>query len=411
MTSDVLALPAPTRLIAVPGFARLFVSGWLSHMTRWGGLFLGSLVVTQLTDSPVLNQLVGACVFAPMLLGGLVAGALSDRVDRRRLVLATQAASIPVAVAMAVVAQLGLVQVWMVLVFTLAIGFGGVVNMTGLRPLMYEVAGPTFAARALALDSAGVASASMAGALAGGALVDAVGTGAAFGLLALLLCASTTLLRSVPSTVVPPVPAAAAGPGPRFDEQLQASLGLLRRSPRLASVLGVTIVMNLFHFSFLPLVPVMAEQFAASPLLAGVLGSAAGCGQLVGGMVLATRRSTSHGHAYVGGSAIALGGLCLFATAPVLGLACAALLLAGMGQAGFATMQSLLAIESATAAERGAALGLLSTAIGALPLGMVGIGVVAELLGPRATMLASSLTGLALLALCVRRLPHLLMRV
>lgn len=407
MTSDVVALPAPARLLAVPGFARLFVSGWLSHMTRWGGLFLGSLVVTDLTDSPVLNQLVGACVFAPMLLGGLVAGALSDRFDRRRLVLATQAVSIPVAVAMAVVAQAGLVQVWMVFAFTLAIGFGGVVNMTALRPLMYEVAGPTFATRALALDSAGVASSSVAGALAGGAVVDAVGTGAAFALLALLLCASTTLLRGMPSTPAP----GSTGSATRLDEQLQASLGLLHRSPRLASVLGVTIVMNLFHFSFLPLVPVMAEQFAASPLLAGVLGSAAGCGQLVGGMVLATRPSTSHGHAYVGGSAIALGGLCLFATAPVLGLACAALLFAGMGQAGFATMQSLLAIESATVAERGAALGLLSTAIGALPLGMVGIGVVAELLGPRATMLASSVVGLVLLGLCVRRLPHLLMRV
>jgi hypothetical protein len=69
--------------------------------------------------------------------------------------LATQAASIPVAVTMAVVAQLGLLQVWMVFGFTLAIGFGGVVNMTALRPLMYEVAGPTFAPRALALDAVG----------------------------------------------------------------------------------------------------------------------------------------------------------------------------------------------------------------------------------------------------------------
>lgn len=386
------------------GFVPLFVSGWLWHTTRWGSLFLGSYVVSEMTDTPVLNQLVGACVFAPMLLGGLVAGALSDRFDRRRLVIATQLAFIPIGVAMTAVVVLGWLQVWMMFPFTLAIGLGGVVNMTSLRPLMYDVAGPERAPRALALDSAGVASSSVAGALMGGAVVDTVGIGAAFALLAGLVCASTLLLWSVGSDIGPSssAPAAAATPW-RFDDQVQASLGLLRRSPRLVSLLGVTIVVNLFYFSFLPLIPVVAEDLAASALLAGVMGAAAGCGQLLGGLALAWHDSDRHGHVYVGGSAIALAGLCLFALAPMVGAACVALFFAGTGQAGFATMQSLLAIESATESERGAALGLLSTAIGALPVGMVMVGLVSQLVGPRTTLLASAVAGMTALGFCVQR--------
>lgn len=382
----------------------LFVSGWLWHTTRWGSLFLGSYVVSEMTDTPVLNQLVGACVFAPMLLGGLVAGALSDHFDRRRLVMVTQLAFVPIGVAMTAVVVLGWLEVWMIFPFTLAIGLGGVVNMTSLRPLMYDVAGPERAPRALALDSAGVASSSVAGALMGGAVVDTVGIGAAFALLAGLMGASTLLLWSVGPDVGSPTRGAGVAAAPwRFDDQVRASLGLLRRSPRLVSLLGITIVVNLFYFSFLPLIPVVAEDLAASALLAGVMGAAAGCGQLLGGLALAWHDSDRHGHVYVGGSAIALAGLCLFALAPVVGAACVALFFAGTGQAGFATMQSLLAIESATESERGAALGLLSTAIGALPVGMVMVGLAAQLVGPRTTLLASAVAGMTALGFCVQR--------
>jgi hypothetical protein len=73
-------------------------------------------------------------------------------------------------------------------------------------------------------------------------------------------------------------------------------------------------------------------------------------------------------------------------------------------------MQSLLAIETAGPARRGAALGLLGTAIGALPLGMVLVGGLAEAVGPRAALAASSVTGLAALGLWLRRRPEVLAR-
>jgi predicted MFS family arabinose efflux permease len=160
----------------------------------------------------------------------------------------------------------------------------------------------------------------------------------------------------------------------------------------------VTVVVNLFHFSFLPLIPVVAKGFGASALMTGVLGSAQGCGQLVGCLMLAARPVERHGRVFVGGSVVALVGMLLFGLAPVVVAAGLALLLAGFGSSGFAAMQSLIAIESVTETERGAALGLVSTAIGALPIGMLLLGGVSQVLGPRPTLVASAVAGLGSLA-------------
>jgi MFS family permease len=416
----------------VPGFRTLFVSSWLWHTTRWGGLFTCGYLVTKLSDAPFLNQLVGVSIFAPMLLGGLAAGALSDRFDRRRIVLTTQLLLIPVSLAMFAIVQSGLVQVWMVYPYMICLGSGGVVNMTAQRALIYETVGARLAPRALTIETVGMASANVAGALCGGAAIEAIGTGSAFGLLATALCVSVVLLRTVPApkrgaeiaptvtsrpTVIAPLPVTTLPsttlpsttlPAFTMRDQIRSGFTLLDRSPSLTSMLGITVVMNLFYFSFMPLVPVMAERFGASALSTGILGAAAGCGQLVTGIVLASRHVTRRGHVYVAGSAIALTGLGLFASAPALGVAFVALLFAGVGQAGFGSMQSVLVIESASRAERGAALGLLSTAIGAMPLGMLLVGFSAQSLGPPVALRVSSAVGLAALMLWLHRSPHVL---
>jgi MFS family permease len=173
-------------------------------------------------------------------------------------------------------------------------------------------------------------------------------------------------------------------------------------------MLAVTVVMNLCMFGYIPLVPVVAERFGEGAVLAGALAAAPGLGQITAGLALSTRELRRHGLVFACGSAIALIGLFVFATVPLLGVAFVALFISGVGQAGFGSMQSLLAIESAGATERGVALGVLSTAIGALPIGMAAIGLAAELVGPRGALLASSVLGLAALGAIVLRRRDLL---
>lgn len=405
VAGDAADRPQLRSLLGVPGYRNLFVSSLIWHTTRWGGLFTTSYLLTQIADSPMLNQVVGALIFAPMLIGGFFAGVISDRFERKRLILVVQLVLIPIEFLMFAAVQSGRVEVWMTFPFMFFVGIGGLVNMTAQRPLIYETVGPRLASQAMTIESTAQAGSAMFGTLVGGVLIQELGMGAGFAGMGVLLCVSAVLLAFVPQ---PRYGAPLAAGSVSLRDQVAAGAGLVRRSRRFVAMLAITVVMNLCMFGYIPLVPVVAEGFAQSAVLAGALAAAPGLGQITAGVVLSTRPLRRHGLVFACGSAIALLGLFVFATVPVLGVAFVALFVSGIGQSGFGSMQSLLAIESAGASERGVALGMLSTAIGALPIGMATIGVGAELLGTRAALLIASVLGLVALGAIVLRRRDLL---
>lgn len=416
-TEEVLPIPALTpgpiddaaglrAMFRVRGYRLLCTSSFLWHTTRWGGLFTTSYLLTRMSGSPMVIQVAGALLYAPMLVGGFLAGAISDRFERKRLLLVIQMLLVPVEFVMFALVQSGHVRVWMAFPFMFLLGIGGLANMTAQRPLIYETVGPRFAAPAMTIESTAQAGSAMVGTLVGGALMDRVGLGAGFFGMGVLLCISLVLLWLVP----PPQYAAPRGSLAPMSaaEQLRAGRALVRRSRRLRAMLLVTVVMNLCMFGYTPLVPAVAEHFAGGAALAGLLAAGPGLGQIIGGLALTTRQPARHFVVFASGSAVGLIGLLTFSGSPVFGLAFVALFLSGLGQSGFGSMQSLLAIESAGDAERGIALGVLSTCIGALPIGTVTIGLLAELLGTRPALATSSLIGLCGLAVISVRFRDLL---
>jgi predicted MFS family arabinose efflux permease len=393
-------------LARVPGYPYLCASSLLWHTTRWGGLFMITYLITTMAHSPVLVQLAGALLFVPMLVGGLAAGAISDRFERRRLVRGVQAVLVPIEFSMFFLVQSGQVRVWMCMPYMLALGVGGLVNMTAQRPLIYEIAGLRLAPAAMAIEATAQAGSSMIGTLVGGQLISHLGMSAGFAGMAILLCASLVLLWRVPSPARHPVPRDAASHAVRA--QLAACVALVRGSQRLQGTLAVTIVMNLLCFGYLPLVPLVADRFSVGAALTGVLAAATGAGQILSGLTLSVLRLSRHGLVFAAGSGVALTGLIGFALAPTFDLAVVALFLGGLGQGCFAAMQGLLAIESAGDAQRGAVLGILSTCIGALPIGMLLMGFEAAALGIRPALIGSALAGLCLLGCVIAGLPQLL---
>ena len=380
----------------------MLVSSWLWHLTRWGGLFCCSYLVTHATHAPFLSQLVGALIFAPMLLG-FAAGSAADRVDRRRAVMLTELTLVPVTAGMFALVQTHVVQVWMAFPFMVVLGVGGLVNMTAQRALIADISGPALTREALAMESAGLASASMAGPLVSGVIIARLGIGGAFGALAVAQVLSIAVLA-----VIPRVAPAAARPGPATGLAAgRQALGLVRRSAALRAMLGVTVIFNACYFAFMPLVPVIAEHFHAGPGVAGLIGSGSGMGTLAAGLVLATRRLSRPGVIYVVGAAIGMIALAVFSLSPSVPFALAALVLSGMAAAGFTATQSSLAIDAAPEGDRGLALGLVSVAIGALPIGMLLLGLAAQLIDPRMALLSFALSGVVLLALWTRRRPEL----
>lgn len=82
-TTAVEAL-APARL--GPGFRRLVAAAWTSNLADGVAAAAGPLLVARLSGSPALVALTATLRWAPPLLFGLAAGVLSDRLDRRRIV-------------------------------------------------------------------------------------------------------------------------------------------------------------------------------------------------------------------------------------------------------------------------------------------------------------------------------------
>jgi MFS family permease len=367
------------------------------HLTRWDGLFLGTYLVTHLGAPPIANQFVGVGMFAPMLLGAYFSARNASHRNKPHLVLFTELVLLPVSVLMAVLVGSGVVHTWMVYPFMLAYGFGGMVNMTTQRELLFQMSGPLRSTRVLNTEVTAQASATMLGPLIGGITIQVFGLGVAFAVPAGLLACSAPLLwlstRRMPAGVLPLVPEAVVGGGRKIDWQL------LRRSRVLAVVLLVTLICNLFYFAFMPLVPVIAKHLGADALMAGVIGSTAGIVQLAVAGVLVVRPTRRPFNAYAAGVALCLCSLAVLAYAPLVIVALFALGVAGIGQAYFGSGQATLPVEAVAPPERAAALGLVSTTIGlGLPTGMVILGIMSSLLGPQRAMLVSALVGLAVLA-------------
>src|SRR5437763_12027682 len=94
---------------------RIYLSGQVISMAgTWMQAVAQGWLVLKLTGSGTALGLVGALAFVPMLFLGAWAGVVVDRVDRRRLYIATQALCGLNALALAVLTATGLVELWMI---------------------------------------------------------------------------------------------------------------------------------------------------------------------------------------------------------------------------------------------------------------------------------------------------------
>ena len=104
---------------------------------------------------------------------------------------------------------------------------------------------------------------------------------------------------------------------------------------------------------------------------------------------------------YVGGLAVFLVAVIVFALAPGSAIAAAAMLLIGISGASFSALQATIVYLAAPAEMRSRILGVLSVCIGTAPIGFLWLGWLADVVGANA---ATAITGgLGLLTLAITR--------
>ncbi len=299
-------------------FGLVWTSGLLWHLCRWGVAFVTTYLVNDLTGSPRLVQLAGTTLYAPLLVGGIIGGVVSDRFDRLNTVRIQMAVLAPLTLVIGLVVRAGEIRLWMLYLHLFAMGVGWVSDMTSRRALVFDLVGDGRVANAMAIESLSLSLGMAFGALVGGSAIEALGIGAAYFVIAGFALVALVLLMLVER---PPARRGAAGPATLAD--IREGVRIVRTYRAVVGVLGVTVIANLFLFSYFPIIPVIAEDHGASPFLVGLLASGTGIGMMAGSLAIAKLTPHRRGAVYVAGAFGALAFLVAFALSPVYWIALA----------------------------------------------------------------------------------------
>lgn len=392
--------PANTRgtglgaLLGSRAFLRLWGIGALGNAMRFADTLAAALFTWQMTGSGFAVAVVSAMRALPMLLFGAVAGVVSDTVSRKVILQWGMVLSAATSAVVCALAWAGVLRPWQVAVAAFVGGTVWATEMSTRRRMCGEAAGPALMGRAVALDSLTNAATRGIGPLVGGAVFAALGAVGAYGVSAVCFALAALLVRGVPH--VQETRRLTLGRVPR---DLADGFAFAMADPTVRAVLLVTVVMNAFAFSYGALVaPLALVVFGVSQAASGLLASSEAFGSLLGGVVLAMvtpRRSAAL--LMVGGSVGFLVCLMAMTQVPSYPLACAMLVLGGIGGALFGNMQTTLVLTRVPPAVRSRQMGLITVCIGTGPLGQLMIGALAERLGPQVAVLCSAAVGMALL--------------
>ena len=394
---------AAASLLADPAFRRVWLTGGIAGVLRWLELLAISVYVLEATGSPFLVALMTFLRMAPMFLFGIPAGALADRYDRKQLLLFGLLVLAGAAGVLAVLAVQDRIALWHIGLGTFLNGMFWASEFPVRRIMLGEIAGVARLSRAMALESATSNATRMIGPALGGVLIQTIGLYGVFALEAVLYLACAVLVLPVAYR------SAGVGTGASLWGMLRDGWRFARGERLIVGALAVTVIVNLWGFAYITMVPVIGELvLGLSPVLVGVLMSTEGLGAVIGALLVARyERPRQYTRIYTGSSAAFLLGVLAFGLSTSFPLSLALILLCGMGIAGFAVMQTTILFLAAPAALRSRVMGLVTVAIGAGPIGMLYVGVLADWLGASAAVVVLALQGLLALALAAWYWPEM----
>src|SRR5512138_149051 len=135
---------------------RLFIFGQLvSLVGTWMQRVGQSWLVLELTNSAFKLGLIGTLQFGPMLCFSFLAGAIADRVPKRRMIIGTQTALMLQAFALCLLAWTGSVQYWHVMVLAVLYGVATTLDVPCRQSFVVEMVGKADLSSAIALNSTG----------------------------------------------------------------------------------------------------------------------------------------------------------------------------------------------------------------------------------------------------------------
>jgi MFS family permease len=270
-----------------PVFRELWAANVVSNIGTWMQTVGGAWLMTTLTADALPVALMQTATTLPALLVGLPAGSLADRVDRRRLLLATQAWMLLCATLLAVLTVAGVVTPWLLLAFTFALGIGSVVNGPTWSAILPEVVSRPQMPTAIIMNSAGYNIARALGPGVGGFVVAAFGPATTFMVnAASFLATLTVVFRWRPAAARHDKPAPSAS-DETFARTILTGLRYAWQERSQRIVLTRSIIWMLCASAFWGLLPLVARrQLELEATGYGLLVTCFGAGAVLGSFAL-----------------------------------------------------------------------------------------------------------------------------
>ena len=317
-------------------------------------LVLGYLVL-RLTDSPFQVGLIAVFLNLPRPFFSLFAGLVADRLDRRRVLMGVHATYFVISAVLLLLLVMGAVEPWHVFIAILLQGSAKVLDDPSRRTAIFDLAGRERLAGAMSLETINNNSGKIAGPLIGGVLIASTGFVGAY--VAILALDAVSLLMM--SRLKLPHRPLGQGTPVQVWRSLREGLGHSMSNRMVLGVLSMSLIMNSLVFPIQYFIPVIASDLLmVGPTLGGLLGSAEGIGNFIGGTILAVRRDIGHyGRIFAIGALLVAIMVTLVAWSPWFAVSFTLLLLGGLGQAGFSTMQSTILLLASEPEMRGRTMG------------------------------------------------------
>lgn len=367
---------------------RLYFFGQLvSVMGTWMQTVAQSFLVLDLTHSGTDLGLVTAARFLPILVFGPAGGLFADRRNKRRILYVTQALSGVLAAIFAILTGTHVIQMWLVYVLALSLGFVNVFDNPARQSFISEMVPPDDLPNAVTLNSVSLNLARVFGGALGGVLTAVLGLALCFACNAISFIAVIASLAAMNGALLYP-----ARPVKRMPGQIRQGLRYVRETPELLIPLLMIALVGTLAWEFQVTLPLMASKvFGGGAGSYGVMASVMGVGAVGGGLISASRgrpRARSLCVAAIGwGIAITAA-----AVAPTLPLELAALVFVGYGSITFNSYAKTTLQLASEPAMRGRVMALWALAWqGSTPLGGPLVGWIAQDFGARWSLVAGGL--------------------
>jgi MFS family permease len=285
-----MQLPVTLRALQSRDFRLFFAGQLISLCGTWMQNVAQAWLVYRMTGSSVLLGLVGFCGQFPVFLLSPLGGIAADHYSRHRVVIATQTASMLLALVLAGLTLGGWVRVWHILVLAALLGMVNAFDIPARQSFITDMVGRADLINAIALNSAMFNGSRIVGPGVAGIMVASVGEGWCFfanGISYIAVIVGLLLMGSYP-----PVGQQSSGTAAsRIAEGFQF---VIHKAP-IRSLLLLLGLLSLTAMPYMVLMPIFADQILHGGARGmGWLMGATGVGALISAVILASKRGV-HG--------------------------------------------------------------------------------------------------------------------